>query len=118
MAIHIQAQVQHIAETEATRRELISHVSHDLRTPLASLRGYLETLLMKDKPLSDEQRRTYLEIAHKQSDYMNHLIEELFELVKLEELDTRIAFEPFQLAELVQDVIQKFSLMAQQKGLS
>jgi two-component system OmpR family sensor kinase len=117
MTIHIQKQMQKIAETDATRRELVSHVSHDLRTPLASLRGYLETLLMKDKTLSAEERRMYLEIAFKQSDHMNRLIEELFELVKLEEVDTRIAPEPFQLGELVQDVIQKFKLISQQRDI-
>lgn len=117
MAVHIRTQIEQVAKTDAARRELIAHVSHDLRTPLASLRGYLETLLMKEKTLSAEDRRTYLEIASKQSEYMNELIEELFELVKLEEVDTRISPEPLQLGELVQDVIQKFKLMAQQKDI-
>jgi signal transduction histidine kinase len=117
MIVHIRRQMEWIAETDATRRELVAHVSHDLRTPLASLRGYIETLLMKEKSLSAEDRHTYLGIAYKQSDYMNRLIEELFELVKLEEVDTRIELEPLQLGELAQDVLQKFRLKTQQRGI-
>jgi len=118
MIIHIQRQMEQIAETDATRRQLISYVSHDLRTPLASLRGYLETLLMKQKLLSADDHRMYLEIAYKQSDYMNSLIEELFELVTLEDADPQIALEPLQLGELSQDVIQKFKLKTQQRGIT
>jgi len=117
MVVHIRLQMEQIAETDATRRELVAYVSHDLRAPLATLRGYLETLLMKEKSLSTEDRHTYLGIAYKQSDHMNRLIEELFELVKLEEVDTRIELEPLQLGELAQDVIQKFKLRTQQRGI-
>ena len=117
MIVHIQTQMEQIAETDATRRELVAHVSHDLRTPLASLRGYIETLLIKEKSLSPEDRHAYLDIAYKQSDYMNRLIEELFELVKLEEIDTRIELEPLQLGELAQDVLQKFKLRTEQRGI-
>ena len=117
MIVHIRGQMAQIADTDARRRELVAYVSHDLRTPLASIRGYLETLLMKEKSLSAEDRHGYLGIAYKQSDYMNRLIEELFELVKLEEVDTRIELEPLQLGELAQDVIQKFQLRTQQRGI-
>jgi len=117
MIAHYQMQMAHIVEIDETRRELIAQVSHDLRTPLASLRGYLETLSMKDRMLSPDDRRTYLKIALKQSDHLARLIGDLFELVKLEEIDTQIAAEPLHLCELVQDVIQKFNLMAQQRDI-
>ncbi len=117
MVVHIQMQIEEIARTNAARRELIASVSHDLRTPLASLRGYLETLVMKEN-LPAQDRRAYLEIAFRQSETLNRLIEELFELAKLEEVEARIAKEPLQLSELVQDVLQKFRLVAQQKKIA
>jgi two-component system, OmpR family, sensor kinase len=118
MIAHIRAQMEQIAESNALRRDLIAGVSHDLRTPLASLRGYLETLIMKDQALSAEDRRMYLEIASEQSDRLNRLVEELFELAKLEDREVRIDLEPFQLSELVQDVVQKFARVAQEKGIA
>jgi two-component system, OmpR family, sensor kinase len=117
MITHIRAQMEQIAATNATRRELIASISHDLRTPLASLRGYLETLMLKEKTLSPQDRRMYLEIAFRQSDYMSHLIEELFELAKLEAVGVDISPEPIQLSELVQDVILKFKLLAEKSDL-
>jgi two-component system, OmpR family, sensor kinase len=117
MVSHIRMQMEQIAHTNATRRELIASISHDLRTPLASLRGYLETLMLKEKTLSAEDRRMYLEIAFRQGDYMSHLIEELFELAKLEEVGTDISPEPMQLSELVQDVILKFKLLAEKSDI-
>jgi signal transduction histidine kinase len=72
---------------------------------------------MKDKALSAEDRLLYLEIAYRQSDHMNVLIDELFELVKLEDFTADTTAEPFQLGELAQDVAQKFELIAQQKGV-
>lgn len=66
------------------RRELIANVSHDLRSPLASLRGYLETLLIKEDTLAPATRRSYLEIAARQTEHLQTLISELFELAKLD----------------------------------
>jgi signal transduction histidine kinase len=62
------------------RRELIANVSHDLRSPLASIRGYLETLLVKGDTLPPDKRHTYLQIAARQSEHLGTLISELFEL--------------------------------------
>jgi two-component system OmpR family sensor kinase len=117
MTAHIRMQMAQIADTNATRRELIASISHDLRTPLASLRGYLETLMLKEKTLSTQDRRMYLEIAFRQSDYMSRLIEELFELAKLDEVGIDISPEPMQLSELVQDVILKFKLLAEKRDI-
>lgn len=69
------------------RGELIANVSHDLRTPLASLRGYLETLLMKEDTLPPGKRRNYLEVAARQSAHLTILVEELFELARLDVRD-------------------------------
>jgi predicted ATPase/signal transduction histidine kinase/GAF domain-containing protein len=95
------------------RRELIANVSHDLRSPLASLRGYLETLLLKEQALSESERRSYLEIALRQSQHLQTLISELFELARLDFEGYRIDAEPVQLGELARDVAQKLGLAAQ-----
>jgi PAS domain S-box-containing protein len=100
------------------RRELIANVSHDLRTPLASIRGYLETLLLKGDALPPDKRHAYLEIAARQSERLGTLISELFELAKLDYKGYQIHPEPVQLGELAQDVLQKFQLAAEEKGIA
>jgi signal transduction histidine kinase len=118
MALHIRDQVDQLRRTEIMRRDLIASVSHDLRTPLAALRGYLETLMLKDEALSPRDRLGYLKIALRQSEQLQALITELFELVKLEGGETKINPEPFQVSELVQDVVQKFEVPAQNNGIA
>lgn len=115
MAQRILHQVAKLKQTDTLRRELVANVSHDLRTPLASLHGYLETLLIKEGTLSADERRRFLDIAAKQSERLRQLVEELFELAKLDSRETQVHCEPFSLGELVQDVAQKFQLVAGEK---
>ena len=98
--------------TDSLRRKLVANVSHDLRTPLASLSGFLETLLLKDAELSSSDRHRYLELAHRHSRSLGHRVDRLFELAKLEAREIEPQFESFPLGELVQDVTQKFELQA------
>jgi len=100
------------------RRELIANVSHDLRSPLASIRGYLETLLLKGDTLPPDKRHAYLQIAARQSEHLGTLISELFELAKLDYKGYQINPEPVQLGELAQDVLQKFQLAAEKKEIA
>jgi predicted ATPase/signal transduction histidine kinase len=100
------------------RRELIANVSHDLRSPLASLRGYLDTLLIKEKSLSAAQRRAYVQIAARQAEHLQALISELFDLARLDFDGYQIDAEPLQAAELARDVLQKFQLAAEQRRLT
>lgn len=99
------------------RRELVSHISHDLRSPLASLMGYLETMQMQQARLSPEQASQYLEVAMRNAQKMNNLIEQLFELAYLESGDVKVNIEPFSMAELAQDVLQKFAISAEKKQI-
>jgi signal transduction histidine kinase len=117
MATRIQEQLEGLEETDRLRRELVSNVSHDLRTPLASMHGYVETLLLKNDSLSREERRRYLEITRKHSLRLGLLIGDLFELSKLEAASVQPELEWFSLAELLQDVAQEFELEAERKGV-
>lgn len=118
MADCIDQQVQEVKRTDAQRRELIANVSHDLRTPLATLHGYLETLMLKEKELTEEERSKYLTIAASHSNRLGALVNELFELAKLDSCETLLNVEPFSLGELIQDVVQKFELSASKKNIN
>jgi two-component system OmpR family sensor kinase len=118
MAHTIADQWGQLKDQDRLRRELVAQVSHDLRTPLAALHGYLETLQMKRGELSEAREQDYLKIALDQSTRLKHMVEDLFELAQLEARETQPVCEPMHLAELVQDVIQKFQLRAQQGGVT
>ena len=117
MADRIRQQVEKLEQTDRLRRELVANVSHDLRTPLTSLQGYLETLLLKEGTLSPHEQRKYLEIATAHSEQLGKLIAELFELAKLNSHEMEPHVEPFSLGELVQDVVQKIRLVAEKKQI-
>ena len=114
MAERIIQQWGELKQQDRLRRELVAQVSHDLRTPLAVLHGYLETLDMKQSELQPAQREEYLSIALRQSERLAQMVGDLFDLAQLEARDTRPSCEPMAIAELVQDVIQKFQLQARQ----
>lgn len=117
MAERIQEQIEALKKQDSLRRELVANVSHDLRTPLAALHGYIETLHLKADAFDAETRSDYLRIALQHSQRLTRLVDELFELAKLDATDSVVETEPFAAAELAQDVIQKFQLQAQQKGV-
>ncbi|HIP53439.1 MAG TPA: HAMP domain-containing histidine kinase, partial [Chromatiales bacterium] len=117
MARRIETQIEQLEAQDGLRRDLVARVSHDLRTPLASLQGYLESLEMRHDSLSPEQRDEYIRIALRQSRRLAQRIDELFELARLDAQETRPRREPFPPAELIQDVVQKYRLRAEQQGI-
>ena len=116
MAARIREQIAALERTDALRREMVAHVSHDLRTPLATLHGYIETLKLKDATLSPAERERYLAVALDQSERLRRLVGDLFELAKLDAREQAPECEPVALAELVSDVAQKFRLEAERRG--
>lgn len=117
MADKIGEQFSELKETDSLRRELISNVSHDLRSPLASMMGYVDTLLLKYPELNDEQRLQYIETTRHHTQRLGHLIGDLFELSKLDADCVQPNLEVFSLAELLHDVTQEFELDAQAAGI-
>lgn len=118
MASKIREQFESLKETDRVRRELISNVSHDLRTPLSSMHGYVDTLLIKNETLDPEERKRYLEITRRHTQRLGQLVGDLFELSKLESAQVQPQLEQFSLAELLHDVAQEFELEAGKKGVS
>ena len=118
MEARIGEQWQALTRQDQERRELIANVSHDLRTPLSSLHGYLETLLLKDASLTPDERRRYLGIALDQSGKVGALAQSLFELARLEYGFVQPEPEPFAMTDLVQDVFQKFELAAEARHVA
>jgi signal transduction histidine kinase len=114
-AAELATQMFELKQKDEVRREMVATVSHDLRNPLTVLHGFLETLQLKADHLPEHEQQRYLQVALRQSEKVSRLAQELFELAKLECDETCIQKESFCIAELIQDVVQKFQLSAEQK---
>jgi signal transduction histidine kinase len=115
MAARINEQWKTMRQLDHDRREVVANISHDLRTPLGSLHGYLETLSLKDLTLDAAERQRYLGIALAQSQKVGRLAQALFELARLEHGSVQPELEAFSLSDLIQDVFQKFELQAAER---
>lgn len=117
MADNILRNIDELKKVDQLRRELIANVSHDLRSPLAVIHGYIETLMIKEETLTHEERSKYLKIVLDSSDKLKRLVSDLFELSKLESGQIKADREPFFVSELLQDASQKFKILAEQKSI-
>ena len=110
---HSLAQLQ---TAEQLRRDLVANVSHDLRSPITSIRGFAETLDM-DASLDATQKQYVGAILHS-TQRLTKRINELFELSKLEAKERKPKKEPFLLADLLTETYTNFRLIAQQKAIA
>lgn len=117
MADTIVDNIDKITSVDLLRRELVANVSHDLRTPLAILKGYIETLQIKKDSLTESEKEEYLQITHNNIDKLSNLINQLFEYSKLEAEQITPIKEPFSLTELSYDLIAKFKVIAETKEI-
>jgi len=117
MADTIVKNIDEIKTMDNLRRELVANVSHDLRTPLATIQGYIETIMMKSNTLSEEEKQNYMQTIFSSTERLRNLVEELFELSKLEAKESKPNPEPFPITELIQDIQQKNVVIAKQKNI-
>ncbi|GGF87543.1 two-component sensor histidine kinase [Paenibacillus albidus] len=87
---------------EAAHKRLVSNISHDLRTPMTSVLGYLEALQM-DRSLSLEEIREFVDIAYRKSGLMHELLEAFFQLAKMEAGDMPLQSVPLEINSLVKE---------------
>ena len=118
MVTRIDEQFKALEQSDKQRKELLTHLSHDLRTPLASLQGFLEVLNQSGSQLSAQEQQEYLHVSLNNCAQLKQLIEQIFELAHLENGEISIHKETFNLGELIYDCIAKFSLTAEKKGLN
>ena len=117
MAETILGDMDKIKSLEKLRRDLIANISHDLRTPLAIIQGYIETLQMKENELSKEEREDYLNKINSSGERLSKLISQLFEYSKLEANQIEPEKEPFLISELANDIHRNYQVLAKKKNI-
>ncbi|KGE20889.1 sensor histidine kinase [Paenibacillus wynnii] len=99
-----------------TRQELFSNISHELRTPITYLEGYSK--VVKDKLYeTEEEKDRYLDIIYQEAVRLQHLVDDLFDMAKMEEGKISLVFERIDLSELVEQAVRKVELKAKDKSL-
>lgn len=106
-----------ITATDKFRQELIANVSHDLRTPLSIMQGYVETMMIKKDSLSETDREKYLSVIHDSTRKLAVLVEQLFQYAKLEANLVTPEKEPFLVGELASDILMSYQLKSDEKHI-
>lgn len=91
---------------EEDRKKMISNISHDFRTPLTSMLGYVEMLQQQD--VSEQERAEYLKVVHHKGMSLRHLIEEFFRLSKIESADITLDYKQLNITELLRQSLLQF----------
>jgi signal transduction histidine kinase len=117
MADVIVENFEKITATDQFRQELIANVSHDLRTPLSIVQGYVETLLIKKDTLSEEEKEKYLTIVYESTKKLSGMVKQLFEYAKLEANVIVPEKELFPIQELASDVLMAYQLRAKERSI-
>lgn len=109
-------EIENLKVREEYRREFMGNVSHELKTPLFTVQGYLSTLLdgaMKDKDL----RKKYIERAEKGVERLIYIVEDLDMISKLEMGQLNLEFTEFNIVELIQNVFDLLEMNADKKNI-
>ncbi|MDZ5471454.1 HAMP domain-containing sensor histidine kinase [Bacillus sp. 31A1R] len=117
MSKELESKFEHERHLEATKNELITNVSHDLRTPLTSIIGYLDLLRNKQYE-SMKQLEDYVETIYTKSLRLKFLIDELFEYTRLTDPDLKLNLKGMDLAGLLEQIVGEYTPIFEREQLS
>lgn len=104
------------AEYEENRKTLIANISHDLKTPITSIQGYIETLLELEN-MPKENINKYYKIIHNNAAYINKLIDDLFLFSKLDIQKLELYMERVEVIPFMEDLMQEFKFELEDRGI-
>ena len=105
-------------ELDRIKSDFISIVSHELKTPLTSIKGFVRLLAAERVGPITEKQRHYLDIVQRQTESLTNLINDLLDLSKIEAGIIQVRHEPVRLGEVVSGVVQQLQNMALEKGIA
>ena len=97
-----------LMENEQARKNVLSNVSHDLRTPITAIRGYAEILLSRKGSLSDTQEENYLRNIIRRAEQMERIISDIVELTRLESNVNEFQFMDVSISELLDEICMMY----------
>ena len=113
----LEKEIEELKRMENYRREFLGNVSHELKTPIFSIRGFTETLLEAD-PDDEATRCAFLEKILRNADRLANLVRDLTEISRLETGELQMQPAPFDLSVLVRDVLESMEALAAMRRVS
>lgn len=105
-----------LEEVDITRQEFVSNVSHELKTPLSSIKVLSESLLLQDG-ISVDVYREFLQDINSEVDRMTEIINDLLQLVKLDRNQIQIVFKPVNISKCVENILKRLQPLADKKNI-
>lgn len=99
-----------LLEGEAARKNVLSNVSHDLRTPITAIRGYAELMINAQDNFTLEQRNSYLANIVRRSEQMERIVSDIMELTRMESSETEFQFTSVSIAEMLDELVMMYSM--------
>jgi signal transduction histidine kinase len=118
MAGRLETVIEELRHKELFQRQLIANISHDLRTPLSSLRGYVETLALRGPSMDADEYRRYLTIVTDNVQHLDRLVDHLLQLSRLDAGQTPFRREVFPLDELTEGVLARCAAPAEARSVT
>lgn len=115
LAASLNQMAEQLSYLETVRSDFVANVSHELKTPITSIQGFVETLLSDDWHHEPDARR-FLEIVNQQAGRLNAIIDDLLTLSRLEQKDGQVLKEPCALAGVIDNAIHLCQLRAGKKS--
>lgn len=116
MSLELREKIDNEKKIEENKNELITNVSHDLRTPLTSIIGYID-LLKKNEFKDKEKINEYISIIDERAKSLNKLINELFEYTKLSSHDVKLNYNNVNICDLIDQIVGEYIVIFNKVGL-
>ncbi|HBI04754.1 MAG TPA: two-component sensor histidine kinase [Paenibacillaceae bacterium] len=116
MAEKLKNKIDKERQIEKTKNDLITNVSHDLRTPLSYIKGYSEAMI-EGVVTEEEQKKKYLRLIHREAGRLQRLVHDLLDLAQLEGDSYPLNLMPLSLAQLIEDTMGKYEPFLQEKKI-
>ena len=117
MAQQITESLERLEKLDTVRKEFLAYVSHDLRTPLTGTTAYLETLALKFDSLSDTEKKTFIEKSLANCARLDSMINELFELARLDNNQVTLNNQLFSIEDSLSDLYSSLEGIAKKKDI-
>lgn len=118
MAETIANNIKEINSVNQFRKELIANVSHDLRLPLTAIKGYVETLRLKGRVMTIDDKSEFMNIIETSAEYLGGMINQLFDYSKLDAKNIKINKELIDITELLLVIKKRYTIIAKRKSIS
>ncbi len=118
MAKTIEDSINELKDSDNRRREFFANISHDLKTPLTSIQGFVETLMLKWGDLPADQREQYLQTILNRTERLGDMVHQILELSRLEARETTLSIESIDINDMLSDLFLEFTPRADKEGVS